>query len=59
MLLTSDEPELSWLEPQLELKDFQLGTARGFFHLARKQKSAENQSKFKDLALINFDNKLD
>ena len=25
-LSTSDEPEPSWLEPQLELKDFQLGS---------------------------------
>ena len=27
-LSTSDESEPSWLEPELELKDFQLGSAR-------------------------------
>ena len=25
-LFSSDESELSWLEPELELKDFQLGS---------------------------------
>jgi hypothetical protein len=39
----SDESEPSWLEPELELKDFQLGSARlvTFFSSARNQKSAE------------------
>ena len=54
-LSISDEPEPSWLEPQLELKDFQLGSARlvTFFTSARmqnrpkmSQKSAENEPKF-------------
>jgi hypothetical protein len=27
-IVTSDESEPSWLEPELELKDFQLGSAR-------------------------------
>ena len=30
-LKDSAEPEPSWLEPQLELKDFQLGSARDLF----------------------------
>ena len=30
----SDEPKPSWLEPQLELKDFQLGSARDLFHFS-------------------------
>ena len=46
-LFSSDESELSWLEPELELKDFQLGSARlvTFFHSARNLKSAENEPK--------------
>ena len=28
MLISSDEPEPSWLEPGLELNNFQLGLAR-------------------------------
>ena len=32
---SSDEPEPSWLEPQLELKDFQLNSARDLFASAR------------------------
>ena len=44
----SDESEPSWLEPELELKDFQLGSARlvTFFPSAWNQKSAENEPKF-------------
>ena len=40
---TSDRSKLSWLEPELELKDFQLGLAWlvTFFHSARNQKLAE------------------
>ena len=36
-LPNSDESEPSWLEPELELKDFQLGSARlvTFYPLAR------------------------
>ena len=43
MMVTSDEFEPSWLEPQLELKDFQLGSARlvTFF----SQLEIENQPK--------------
>ena len=33
---TSDESEPSWLGPQLELKDFQLGSACDLFRSARK-----------------------
>ena len=34
----SDESELSWLEPELELKDFQVGSARleAFFYFSSK-----------------------
>ena len=44
----SDESEPSWLKPELELKDFQLGSARlvTFFPSARNRKSAENELKF-------------
>jgi hypothetical protein len=37
MVNNSDESEPSWLEPELELKDFQLGSARlvTFFPSAR------------------------
>ena len=31
---TSDESEPIWLEPQLELKDFQLGSACDLFHFS-------------------------
>ena len=36
---TSDESEPSWLEPELELKDFQLGSARlvAFFSSAQNR----------------------
>ena len=55
---------------KLELKDFQLGSARDLFNLAWKQKLAitsrklaENEAKFdfklKPYFLINFQNKLD
>ena len=46
MMVTSDEFEPSWLEPQLELKDFQLGSARDLFQSARNRKSAQNEPKF-------------
>ena len=35
-LLTSDEPVPSWLEPGLELNNFQLGSARDLFLPARE-----------------------
>ena len=37
-LYISDESEPSWLEPELELKDFQLGSARDLFTLSLKPK---------------------
>ena len=46
ILFTSDESEPSWLEPKLELKDFQLRLACGFFHSARNRKSAETSRNF-------------
>jgi hypothetical protein len=44
----SDESEPSWLEPELVLKDFQLGSDRlvTFFPSARNRKSDENEPKF-------------
>ena len=43
----SDESEPSWLEPELELKDFQLGSTRlvTFYPSARNQKSDKNEPK--------------
>ena len=44
----SDESEPSWHEPELELKDFQLGSAQlvAFSPSARNQKLAQNEPKF-------------
>ena len=44
----SDESEPSWLKPELELKDFQLGLARlvTFLSSARNRKSAETSRNF-------------
>ena len=60
-LPTSDEPEPSWLEPYLELKDFQLGSARDLFHFSSKigRKRAEIRFSVEDLFFINFHNNLD
>ena len=44
-LPNSDESEPSWLEPELELKDFQLGSACDLFPSARNRKLAENEPK--------------
>ena len=54
--IASDESEPSWLEPELELKDFQLGSARlvTFFPSARNRKSAENEPKFDSQLKIYF-----
>ena len=46
VLHTSDESEPSWLEPQLELKDFQLGSARDLFYFSSKSKIGQNEPKF-------------
>ena len=35
---SSDEPEPSWHEPYLELKNFQLGSARDLFHFSSELK---------------------
>ena len=55
-LASSDESKLSWLEPYLELKGFQLSSAWlvTFFTSARNQKLAENEPKF-DSQLKKFD----
>ena len=41
---SSDEFEPSWLEPQLELKDFQLGSAHDLFHLSSKLKIGQKRA---------------
>ena len=43
---TSDESAPSWLEPELELKDFQLGSARDLFLFSSKSKIGRNEPKF-------------
>ena len=43
---TSGESEPSWLEPELELKDFQLGSARGLFLFSSKSIIGRNEPKF-------------
>ena len=55
-LVISDGSEPSWLEPELELKDFQLGSAWlvAFSSLARNWKSAENEPKFLFLKKMNI-----
>ena len=45
-MYTSDESEPSWLEPQLELKDFQLGSTRDLFDLSSELKLTKNEPKF-------------
>ena len=53
-VLISDESEPSWLEPELELKDFQLGSAQlvTFFPSAGNQKLAKNEPKFGNLIVV-------
>ena len=46
LLNSSDESEPSWLEPELELKDFQLGSARGLFLFSSKSIIGRNEPKF-------------
>ena len=41
---TSDESEPSWLELWLELKDFQLDSARDLFHFSLKSKIGRKRS---------------
>ena len=43
-LTVSDESEPSWLEPELELKDFQLGSARDLFPFSSKSKIGRKQA---------------
>ena len=49
---SSDESELSWLEPELELKDFQLGSARDLFPFSSKSKIGRKRAEI--LILIFF-----
>ena len=48
----SDESEPSWLEPELELKDFQLGSARDLFPFSSKSKIGRKRAEI--LILIFF-----
>ena len=41
---SSDEPEPSLLLPELELKDFQLGSAHDLFAVSSKSKKAEKRA---------------
>ena len=41
----SDESKPSWLEQQLELKDFQLGSARDLFPFSSKSKIGRKRAK--------------
>ena len=52
----SDESEPSWLEPELELKDFQLGLARlvTFLSSARNRKSAETSRNFYSFQILSI-----
>ena len=43
-LIISDESEPSWLEPELELKDFQLGSACELFHFSSKLKIGKKRA---------------
>ena len=48
MVNSSDESEPNWLEPQLELKDFQLGSAQLVIYSCqlKNQKSAKTSQNF-------------
>ena len=58
----SDESEPSWLEPELELKDFQLGSARDLFYFSSKSKIGPKRAEIRfwveDLFLNILCNKL-
>ena len=45
-LFGSDESKPSWLEPKLELKDFQLGSVCDLFPFSSKSKIGRNELKF-------------
>ena len=53
-LNNSDESEPSWLQPYLELKDFQVGSARDLFHFSLKSKIGRNEPKFDSQLKIYF-----
>ena len=48
----SDEPEPSWLEPWLELKVFQLGSARDLFDFSSELKIIQKRAE--KIVKINF-----
>ena len=52
IVYSSDKSEPSWLEPELKLKDFQLGSTRDLFPLSSKSKIGRKQAKI--LILIFF-----
>ena len=45
-LVTSDESEPSWLEPELEQKDFLLGSARDLFDFSSELKIDLKRARF-------------
>ena len=45
ILYTSDESEPEWLDPGLELKDFQFGLARDLFLFSSKSKIGQKRAK--------------
>ena len=52
MVAISDESEPSWLKPELELKDFQLGSACDLFPFSSKSKIGRKRAEI--LILIFF-----
>ena len=46
MEIISDESEPSWLEPELDLKNFQLGSARDLFPFSSKSKNGQKRAEF-------------
>ena len=50
----SDESEPSWLEPELELTDFQLGSARGLFPFSSKTKIGRKRAEILFFQILFF-----
>ena len=48
----SDESEPSWLEPELELKDFQLGSAHDLFFIQLEMKNQAKTSQNFDFVFL-------
>ena len=50
----SDESEPSWLEPELELKGFQLGSARDLFPFSSKSKIGQKRAEIFNFHFLFF-----